>query len=128
MPRVDISRLQMKARHLDMLRALLAQRAPQAEVWAFGSRVSGDAHEGSDLDIVLRDPAEPQAEIRNRMDVVEAVRESDLPMLVEVHDWALLPAEFHRNIEREYVVIRDNPDPPPDRRPVAPRHARAAHR
>jgi predicted nucleotidyltransferase len=107
MSRRDISRLQMKARHLEMLRALLAQQAPQAEVWAYGSRVSGGAHEGSDLDIVLRDPADPKAEIKNWMDVEEAVQESDLPMLVDVHDWAHLPAEFHRNIEREYVVIRD---------------------
>lgn len=26
------------------------------EVWAYGSRVNGDAHEGSDLDLVIRTP------------------------------------------------------------------------
>lgn len=34
--------------------ALLGQHVPQAEVWAYGSRVNGGAHEGSDLDLVLR--------------------------------------------------------------------------
>ena len=97
----------MQPRHLAMLRDLLARHVPDAEVWAYGSRVSGEAHEGSDLDIVLRDPANLGAEIGGWVDMQEAVQESDLPMLVDVHDWAHLPAEFHRAIERDYVVIRD---------------------
>ncbi len=109
MPSRDIGQLQIKARHLAMLRTLLAQQAPEAEVWAYGSRVSGGAHEGSDLDIVLRNPADLEEEVEDWMDVQEAVQESDLPMLVDVHDWAHLPADFHRNIEQEYVVIRNMP-------------------
>jgi hypothetical protein len=41
------------------------------------------------------------------MDLKDALQESRLPMLVDVHDWAHLPEEFHQNIERDYVVIRD---------------------
>lgn len=102
----DMGRLQMKPRHLAMLQTLLAQQAPQAQVWAYGSRVSGGAHEGSDLDIVLRNPANLAAEAPNWTDVQEAIQESDLPMLVDVHDWAHLPEDFHRNIERDYVEIQ----------------------
>ena len=29
---------------------------PEVEIWADGSRVDGSAHEGSDLDLVLRTP------------------------------------------------------------------------
>jgi len=102
----DRGRLQMKARHLAMLRTLLAQQAPQAQVWAYGSRVSGNAHEGSDLDIVLRNPTDLKASVASWMDVQEAIQESDLPMLVDVHDWAHLPEDFHRNIERDHVEIQ----------------------
>ena len=105
MPRHDITRLQLGERHLQLLRALLAEHAPDAQVWAYGSRVTGHAHEGSDLDIALRNPANLTAEITNCVALQEAVRDSDLPMLVDIHDWARLPETFHRNIERDYVEI-----------------------
>ena len=37
--------------------ALLRTFVPAAQVWAYGSRISGKAHEGSDLDLVLRNPS-----------------------------------------------------------------------
>jgi predicted nucleotidyltransferase len=101
-----MQRLQLSPRHLAMLRAVLAQQAPEAQVWAYGSRVSSGAHEGSDLDIVLRNPDDPKAAVPQWLDVQEALQESDLPMLVDVHDWAHLPSDFHRNIERDYVEIQ----------------------
>ncbi|MBU2393339.1 MAG: hypothetical protein KKH70_08350 [Gammaproteobacteria bacterium] len=36
----------------------------------------------------------------------EALQQSTLPILVDVHDWALLPKSFHSNIEDEYVVLQ----------------------
>lgn len=106
MPSRDMQRLQLSPRHLSMLQALLSQQVSEAEVWAYGSRVSGGAHEGSDLDIVLRNPSNLKAEVPNWMDVREAIQESDLPMLVDVHDWAHLPSDFRRHIERDYVEIQ----------------------
>ncbi|MDE0443366.1 MAG: restriction endonuclease subunit S, partial [Gammaproteobacteria bacterium] len=38
-----------------------------------------------------------------------AVRESTIPFLVEVHDWDRLPERFHREIERDYVVMSESP-------------------
>ena len=35
----------------------------------------------------------------------EAVQESTIPFLIEARDWARLPDSFHREIEREYVVL-----------------------
>lgn len=105
MPRHDLARLQLDARHLHLLRALLAEYVPGAQVWAYGSRVTGQAHEGSDLDIVLRNPANLAAETPGSADLLEALHDSDLPMLVDLHDWAHLPETFHRNIERDYVEI-----------------------
>jgi predicted nucleotidyltransferase len=94
----------MKPRHLATLRALLALHVPCAEVWAYGSRVTGGAQEGSDLDLVLRDGA-GQA-VAGLPTLVEALQASGLPMLVEVHDWTHLPARFQAEIERGFVVVQ----------------------
>ena len=106
MLRHDITRLQLGERHLRLLRALLAEYVPDAQVWAYGSRVTGQAHEGSDLDIALRNPANLAVATPNCAALQDALRDSDLPMLVDIHDWAHLPEDFHRNIEQSYVEIQ----------------------
>ena len=35
----------------------------------------------------------------------EALRPSTIPFLVEVRDWARPPVSFHREFERDYVVL-----------------------
>jgi predicted nucleotidyltransferase len=77
-----------------------------AEVWAYGSRVTGGAHEGSDLDLVVRDPDEVSREVPGVDGLREALQRSALPLLVEVHQWAHLPAAFRREIEAAYVVLQ----------------------
>ena len=49
-------RLLLKPRHRRMLEEILREHVPGVEVWAYGSRVSGLGHGGSDLDLVLRGP------------------------------------------------------------------------
>ena len=99
------NRLRLAARHRRALEALLRQHLPGVEVWAYGSRVNGRGHEGSDLDLVLRGPRLEQIPIGRLMDFEEAVRESTIPFRVEARDWARLPERFQREIEREYVVV-----------------------
>ncbi len=103
---LEIPRLDLAPRHLAVLQALLLKHVPKAEVWAFGSRVSGGSHEGSDLDLVLRCPSALSLPISACTDLRLALQESSLPMLVEVHDWAHLPAAFQTNIERDYAVVQ----------------------
>lgn len=93
--------------HMQTLLRLLAEHTPQAEVWAFGSRINGSGHEGSDLDIVLRNPADLTKSTEGYFELKEAIQESSLPMLVEMHDWAHLPASFHVEISRHYVVLQE---------------------
>ncbi|MBO4329671.1 MAG: nucleotidyltransferase domain-containing protein [Rhodocyclaceae bacterium] len=106
MPPHNIAQLQLATHHLRLLQALLAQHVPHAQVWVYGSRITGHAHEGSDVDIVLRNPANLTAEIPELYELQEAVRESNLPMLIDIHDWAHLPTDFHHNIENNYVEIQ----------------------
>ena len=106
MPELVLERLDMQARHLALLRELLHQLLPQVEVWAYGSRVNGDGHEASDLDLVVRQPADPKQGTPALWEVKEALVESNLPIRVDVVDWAHIPASFHREIERAYVVVQ----------------------
>ena len=49
-------RLHLRPRHRERLEALLREHLPDVEAWAYGSRVNGRSHDGSDLDLVLRGP------------------------------------------------------------------------
>ena len=98
-------RLKLLSRHRRALKAMLREHLPDVEVWAYGSRVNGLGHDGSDLDLVLRGPGLEKIPLERLMDFEEAVRESTIPFLVEARDWARLPERFHREIEREYVVL-----------------------
>ena len=88
-----------------MIEALLREHLPDVAVWAYGSRVNGRSHDGSDLDLVLRGPGLKRIPGGALGDFEEALRESTIPFLVEAHDWAWLPEEFHREIERQHVVL-----------------------
>ena len=78
---------------------------PDEEVWAYGSRVTGRSHDGSDLDLVLRAPGLQRIPAAALADLADSIRESTIPFLVETHDWARLPQQFHREIERSHVVL-----------------------
>lgn len=82
---LDLAVLDLSERHLHMLQTLLSQYTPQAQVWAYGSRVRGQSHEGSDLDLVLRHRAD---------------------LSLDVHMWSRMPEAFHANIEAAYVVLQ----------------------
>ena len=74
-------------------------------MWAYGSRINGRGHDGSDLDLVLREAELKEIPADRLCDFEEAVRESTIPFLVEARDWARLPERFHQEIEREHVVL-----------------------
>jgi predicted nucleotidyltransferase len=99
--------LDLPEKYLEQVRALLRTHVPRAEVWAYGSRVSGGGHEASDLDLVLRNPANLGTEVTGLFDLKEAFIESDLPIRVDIMDWARIPESFHREIERAHVVIQE---------------------
>jgi predicted nucleotidyltransferase len=79
------------------------------EIWAYGSRVNGDAHEGSDLDLVVRGSNLAPLPIAVLEELIEQIKDSNIPILVELRDWARLPASFHKNIERRHEVMYRSP-------------------
>ena len=84
---------------------IVARHAPGAEVWAYGSRVTGGNHAASDLDLVLRHPADLQKSQPALGRLLQAFIDSDLPIVVDVLDWAGLPGAFQREIEKAHVVL-----------------------
>lgn len=78
------------------------------EVWAYGSRVNGTAHDGSDLDLVVRSQNLQPLPYDIFVQICEKIKDSTIPILIELRDWATLPDSFHRNIETQYEVLFDN--------------------
>ena len=98
-------KLDLLPRHRGMLETLLRRVAPGTEVWAYGSRVNGRSHAASDLDLVLRAPGLRRIDADKMKKLSEALRESNIPFLVEARDWTRLPESFHREIERDHVIL-----------------------
>ena len=96
--------LNLAAADRDFLVALFHERMPEVQVLAYGSRVNGRGHSGSDLDLVLRSKTGPVpgpilAALRER------ISSSNLPFGVDLHDWATLPATFQTEIEKCHLVL-----------------------
>ena len=99
------NRLSLPCRYRQQIEALLRTCLPDVEAWAYGSRVNGRSHPGSDLDLALRTPTlEPIPDSMLR-DFTAALERSNIPILVQAHDWARLPESFHREINRNYVAL-----------------------
>ncbi len=98
--------LDLPQKYLQQVQALLREHVPDAEVWAYGSRITGEGHDASDLDLVLRNPADLRAGFRTLADLKEAFIESNLPIRVDVMDWARIPESFHREIERAHIILQ----------------------
>jgi predicted nucleotidyltransferase len=98
--------LQLPPAHLAEILRLIAVHLPQEEVWAYGSRVTGTAHATSDLDLVVRHPADLKTRQGTAFwELKEAFSESNLPFLVDLHDWAALPPTFWPNIAEAHLEL-----------------------
>jgi predicted nucleotidyltransferase len=105
MPKLDPSALHLPESYLQILLALLRQHVPNAEVWAYGSRVTDDYYEASDLDLVVRNQADLTQPSTDIFDLQAALLESDIPIQVQAVDWARIPDSFHAEILMGYVVL-----------------------
>lgn len=99
------NRLELPESFCRILNELIRQHIADVEVWAYGSRVNGRCHSGSDLDLVLRAQDLQRMPDQQLGDFKNALHESAIPILVDVMDWERIPATFHRDIEKEYVSI-----------------------
>lgn len=94
---IDITTEQRKLL-LDLLRRFI----PSVAVWAFGSRVKWTARPNSDLDLVVFTSPEQKPIVSELKD---AIAESNIPFIVDLHIWNEIPENFRCNIEKEHAVI-----------------------
>lgn len=91
---------------LETIKGLIARHMPEAEVMVYGSRINGMAHEGSDLDIVVRNPSAPEKPFETLACLRNALSDSNLPILVDVFDWARIPEDFRAQILMRHEVLQ----------------------
>lgn len=100
-----MQRLDLPPAYLAELQGLFRAHVPDAEVWAYGSRLKGGSHATSDLDLVVRNPLDPMKAWAGLWELRQALSESDLPILVDLLDWASIPERFREEISRAHVVV-----------------------
>ena len=89
--------------------AIIRRYLPHAAVWVYGSRATGRARRYSDLDLMLDNQGQPiPAEIMGNLD--EDFDESDLPIIVDLHDLAYTDARFLSIIQKDFLPL-DQPAP-----------------
>ena len=100
MPKLNLSLI-----YLAQVKEILNQNAHGFEVWAYGSRVDGRSHDASDLDLVLRNPADLHQPIENLSQLKQSFIDSNLPFLVDVMDWACLPVSYREEIKKRHIIV-----------------------
>lgn len=99
MPSIDLT-----PRDFDEVCFILKNCVPNSEVWAFGSRVKGKAKTYSDLDLAII--TQQPLSISEMAIIKEAFDESNLPIRVDVVDWAVTDEIFQKIIANEKVIIQ----------------------
>lgn len=97
-----MNKLFIEPEYLKMLKDILISYCPDAEIWAYGSRLSGGAHSGSDLDLVVKnfnDSAKSLFELK------ELLSESNIPFIIDIHEFDNLPKTFQTEILKNYIII-----------------------
>lgn len=95
-------KLNVKPQYLKMLYDIFNEYCPEAEIWAYGSRLNGDSHDGSDLDLVVKSFNNPDKKL---YELREILIESNIPFLIDINEFDSLPISFQQEILNSYVVL-----------------------
>ncbi|WP_439295044.1 nucleotidyltransferase family protein [Lonepinella sp. BR2882] len=96
--------IDLSEENLAIVKCILREYVPDLPVWVFGSRIKGTAKKYSDLDLAVI--TQQPMSIRLQADIEEAFSESDLPIFVDVIDWASCSENFKRIILQQYEVLQ----------------------
>ena len=93
------SAIQLPESHLQIIQSILAQQVPQAQIFAFGSRVNGTPRKYSDIDLAIAS-SQPLG-LRKLRQLKDAFEDSNLPICVDIVDWTLADADFKAAVEAQ---------------------------
>ncbi len=97
-----MNKLFLDQKHLQILLKIFNSYCPRAEIWAYGSRIKNEAHEASDLDLVVKNFND---ENKNIYELKELINNSDIPIIVDLLDFNNIPESFQREIVKDYIII-----------------------
>ena len=89
-----------RAQVLDIIR----RRLSDARIWVYGSRAKGRARRYSDLDLML-DAGDQPIPLNTMGDLDEDFDESNLPIIVDLHDMALTDARFLERVRGDFLLL-----------------------
>ena len=95
-------KLNVKQRHLNMLYDIFNSYCPKAEIWAFGSRLTDNCHDGSDLDLVIKSFNDDTKQL---YELKELINDSNIPFLTDILEFEKVPDYFQENILKKYIKI-----------------------
>ena len=96
--------LSLTERELQIVKDILSRYIPSYPVWVFGSRVTGDNKQFSDLDLaIISDEAVP---VETFAKLREAFSESDLTFKVNLIDWATIDESFRKIIRTHHKILQ----------------------
>ena len=99
---MKVNNLFIKNEYLEILLKIFETYCKKATIWAYGSRVKNEAHNGSDLDLTVIDWGETGKNVRK---LRELLIESNIPFLVDINEYKSLPKSFQNEISKEYIKI-----------------------
>ena len=94
--------IDLDADQLRMVKEIINCYIPNKKVWVYGSRITQEARDTSDLDLMVFDCSADEI-----YDLKESLSESDVLVSVDVMDWENIPDSFKENIKRKYVVLQN---------------------
>lgn len=83
-----------------IIKNILEDHCKDAQVFAFGSRVNGNAKPYSDLDLVVK--SDGVFELEDIANLKEAFADSDLVFKVDICDWHSLDNDFKKALKMSW--------------------------
>ena len=96
-----MNNLFVDAKYLDILIAIFKEYCPNIEVFAYGSRLSQKAHEGSDLDVIIKNFPND----KHLFELKEIISRSNIPFLVDINLYEKIPQSLQEEFEKNNVKI-----------------------
>jgi predicted nucleotidyltransferase len=92
-------------KYKDQLIALIRQHVPRGRIYLFGSRATGKAQSGSDIDIAL--DAGTCIPRDNILALLTALDETIIPVHIDIIDMHMVGNEMKESIVREGILWTD---------------------
>ena len=97
-----MKKLIVKEKYLKILVDIFRSYCPNAEIWAYGSRLKGNCHDASDLDLTVKTFNDNNCNINALKGIID---DSDIPFLVDIVGFDDLTDVMKNEILKDYVVI-----------------------